>query len=70
MLDCKQKVDRLCLLSPEKSSEAILSLKITAISAGMSSGSVEKAHASVREHLSRLDKTIAFIHDKHPDYFV
>lgn len=70
MLDCKQKVDRLCLLSLEKFSEANLILEDhREISAGMSSGSVEQAHGSVRKHLSRLDQTIALIHDKHPDYF-
>jgi DNA-binding GntR family transcriptional regulator len=70
MLDCKQKVDRLCLLSLEKSSEANSIFKDHRdIAAGMSSGNVEKAQASVRKHLSRLDKTIAFIHDKHPNYF-
>ena len=70
MLDCKQKVDRLCLLSLEKSSEANSIFKDHCdIAAGMSSGNVEKAQASVRKHLSRLDKTIAFIHDKYPNYF-
>lgn len=70
MLDCKQKVDRLCLLSLEKSSEANSILDDhREIAAGISSGSVEQAHGSVRKHLSRLDQTIALIHDKHPDYF-
>lgn len=70
MLDCKQKVDRLCLLSLEKSSEANSILDDhREIAAGISSGSVEQAHDSVRKHLSRLDQTIALIHDKHPDYF-
>ena len=70
MLDCKRKVDRLCLLSLEKFSEANLILEDhREISAGLSSGSVEQAHGSVRKHLSRLDQTIALIHDKHPDYF-
>jgi DNA-binding GntR family transcriptional regulator len=70
MLDCKQKVDRLCLLSLEKSSEANSILKDHRdIAAGMSASSVEQAQASVRKHLSRLDQTIAFIHNKHPYYF-
>ena len=70
MLDCKQKVDRLCLLSLEKSNEADLILEDhRAIASGLASGSVERAQGSVRKHLSRLDQTIAFIHKTHPRYF-
>lgn len=70
MLDCKQKVDRLCMLSLEKNSEAesILS-DHREIAAGMASGDLERAQASMRKHLSRLDETIEYIHKTHPDFF-
>ncbi|WP_299145234.1 GntR family transcriptional regulator [uncultured Tateyamaria sp.] len=70
MLECKQKVDRLCLLSLEKGSEAEAILaEHREIAAGMASGRLEQAQSSMRKHLSRLDETIAFIHETHPNYF-
>lgn len=70
MLDCKQKVDRLCLLSLEKHSKAESILADhREIADGMASGNLERARSSVRKHLSRLDETINFIHKTHPDYF-
>lgn len=70
MLESKQKVDRLCMLSLEKGSaaDAILA-DHREIAEAMAAGSLEQAQASVRKHLSRLDETIDFIHKKHPDYF-
>ncbi|MEP2783875.1 MAG: GntR family transcriptional regulator [Pseudoruegeria sp.] len=68
--DCKQKVDRLCVLSLSKDSEAISVLADhRMIAEGMASGDLKKAQATIRKHLSRLDDTIAFIHETHPDYF-
>lgn len=70
MLECKQKVDRLCLLSLEKQSEAASILSDhREIAEGMASGSLERAQGAVRKHLSRLDETIEFIYKTHPDYF-
>lgn len=70
MLDCKQKVDRLCLLSLETDSEALSILADHRdIAAGMAAGDLVQAQNAVRKHLSRLDRTIDFIHEKHPDYF-
>lgn len=70
MLECKQKVDRLCLLSLEKNSEAESILADhREIAEGMASGNLEQAQGSIRKHLSRLDKTIDFIHKTHPEYF-
>lgn len=70
MLDCKQKVDRLCLLSLERNSEANSILADhREIAAGMASGNIEQAQSSIRKHLSRLDQTIDFIYKTHPDYF-
>jgi len=70
MLECKQKVDRLCLLSLEKSSEAASILDDhLAIAEGLASGDRDQAQGFMRKHLSRLDATIEFIHETHPDYF-
>lgn len=70
MLECKQKVDRICLLSLENDREAASILSDhREIAAGMASGDVEQAQSSMRKHLSRLDKTIDFIHKTHADYF-
>lgn len=70
MLDCKQKVDRLCLLSLEKSSEATSILADhQRIAASLASGQLSTAQEAVRAHLSRLDETIEFIHETHPNFF-
>lgn len=68
--DCKQKVDRLCLLSLEKDSEvkSVLS-DHREIALGLASGNLAQAQSSIRKHLSRLDETIDFIHKTHPNYF-
>lgn len=68
--DCKQKVDRLCLLSLEKPSEATTILSDhREIADGLASGKLEQAQGAIRTHLSRLDDTIDLIHKTHPDYF-
>lgn len=70
MLDCKQKVDRLCLLSLEKSSEAKSILADHhEIAESLASGDIGVAQDAVRGHLSRLDDTIEFIHETHPNFF-
>ena len=70
ILDCKQKVDRLCMLSLTNDSEAksLLSDHYTIVE-GMAFGDLVKAQNSIRHHLSRLDNTIDFIYETHPDYF-
>lgn len=70
MQESKQKVDRLCMLALEKGSAAddILADHHD-IAKAMASGSHDKAQASVRKHLSRLDETIELIHKTHPGYF-
>lgn len=70
MLECKQKVDRLCMLSLEENREATSILADhREIADGMASGDLVRAQSSMRMHLSRLDNTIDFIHKKHPNYF-
>ena len=69
-LDCKQKVDRLCLLSLNKDSEVQSVLTDhREIAQGLASGNLVQAQSIIRKHLSRLDETIAFIHKTHPTYF-
>ena len=70
MLECKQKVDRLCMLGLEKDSEAkLIFADHCEIAKGLASRDLELAQSAVRKHLSRLDKTIAYIHQAHPSYF-
>ncbi len=68
--ECKQKVDRLCVLSLTKDSEADSVLDDhKKIAAGMASGDLDTAISAIKKHLSRLDDTIDFVHEKHPEYF-
>lgn len=70
IVDSKQKVERLCMLSLEKHSEAQSILADhREIAAGVASGNLERTQSSIRKHLTRLDETINFIHKTHPDYF-
>lgn len=70
MLDSKQKVDRLCMLSLEEGSAAKSVLADhREIAEALAAGNLKQSQASVRKHLSRLDETIDFIHKTHPDYF-
>lgn len=70
ILDSKQTLDRLCVLSLTKDSEAKSVLDDHRdIAAGLASGDLEKALSTTRKHLSRLDQTIDFIHKTHPAYF-
>ncbi len=70
ILDCKQKVDRLCMLGLKKDSNATAVLADhREIAEGMASGDLAKAQETIRQHLSRLDATVDFIHATHPDYF-
>lgn len=70
ILDCKQKVDRLCVLSLTKDREAKSVLEDHRdIAEGLASGNLENAQSTTRKHLSRLDETINFIYHTHPAYF-
>ncbi len=66
----KQKVDRLCVLSLGRQNElATLLEDHNKLAASLRSGSAEEATAITRQHLSRLDDTIADIYLKHSEYF-
>ncbi len=70
MLECKQKVDRLCMLGLGKDREANSILEDHyEIAGGLALRDLSRAQTAVRKHLSRLDDTIAFIHERHPEYF-
>jgi len=67
---CKQKVERLCVLSltHDHASASILD-DHSAIADALASGSVAQARKAVRLHLSRLEDTIAEVHQQHAGYF-
>lgn len=68
--ECKQKVDRLCLLSLERRSEAATLLEDhLKLADALRRRSADEAVAIARLHLSRLDDTIAEIHAQHSEYF-
>ncbi len=70
ILDCKQKVDRLCMLGLKKDSNATAVLADhREIAEGLASGDLAKAQSTIRRHLARLDATVDYIHETHPDYF-
>ena len=68
--ECKQKIDRLCILSFGRENEsAVLLEDHRRLADAIKSGSTEKAVAIARQHLSRLDETISDIYRAHPEYF-
>lgn len=68
--ECRQKVDRLCVLSLGRQSEATTLVEDhQAVADALRAGSVDQAMAATRQHLSRLDDTITDIHKSHSEYF-
>ncbi len=68
--ECKHKIDRLCILSFGRANESGTLLEDhRKLAHALKTGSAEKAVAIARQHLSRLDDTIADIHKAHPEYF-
>ncbi len=67
---CKRKVDRLCVLSlaHDHGGQVVLEDHL-AIAQALARGSSEQARNATRRHLSRLDDTIAEIHETHSEYF-
>ena len=67
---CKQKVDRLCTLSLNRKDElSALFIDHQDLASALENGNPEDATLVARRHLSRLDDTIAEIHQSHPEYF-
>lgn len=68
--ECKQKVDRLCILSLGRENESAVILEDhQELAHALKTGSADAAVAVARRHLARLDDTIADIHAAHPEYF-
>lgn len=67
---CKRKVDRLCVLSLGRQSEAQTLLEDHEnLADALRCRDAERAADTVRLHLGRLDETIEEIHIKHSEYF-
>ena len=67
---CKQQVDRLCVLSLTSSEE--VSAVLTdheEIARALKTGSPDEVETIFRRHLARLDDVIKDIHDEHAEYF-
>lgn len=68
--ECKRKVDRLCMLGLGRREEAATLLKDhRKLTRALRKKSIEDSAAIVRQHLGRLDTTIAEIRRDHSEYF-
>lgn len=68
--ECKQKVDRLCMLSLGKEHEtAILLEDHRRLADALENRSADDATGIIRKHLGRLDDTISDIQSEHSEYF-
>lgn len=68
--DCKQKLDRLCLLSLGREREVeTLWIDHRALAGALKQRDAKAATTIARRHLCRLDDTIAEIEERHADYF-
>lgn len=68
--ECKQKVDRLCMLGLGRLSEAgILLNDHRELATALKTGAENKATEITRQHLARLDDTISEIQRTHSEYF-
>ncbi len=67
---CKRAIDRLCVLSLGKAHEVTGILREhKLIAAALAAGAASEAREVLRQHLTRLDDTIAEIHAEHSEYF-
>lgn len=70
ILNCRQKIDRLCSLSLANQREADALLQDhEQLADALEKGAKADAITITRQHLSRLDKTIDEIHRSHSEYF-
>ena len=68
--ECKNKVDRLCMLSLDRKNEsAILLDDHLQLAKALKKKSREDATSIARKHFARLDDIIADIYEKHSEYF-
>ncbi|WP_342075778.1 GntR family transcriptional regulator [Yoonia sp. SS1-5] len=70
IVECKQRVDRLCMLSLASRDEvAAVLVDHESIADALSSGSIEKVETVFRRHLGRLDSVISDIYATHAEFF-
>lgn len=68
--ECKKKIDRLCVLSLGRGSEAnVLLADHIEIADALKTRNPDAATATARRHLGRLDETIMQIYEKHHAFF-
>ncbi|MEP3231778.1 MAG: GntR family transcriptional regulator [Hyphomicrobiales bacterium] len=68
--ECKNKMDRLCLLSLDRKDEsATLFDDHQKLAKALKDGSVKEATTVARQHFARLDSVITDVHNKHSEYF-
>lgn len=69
--ECKQKVDRLCMLSLDRDNneQTTVFKDHQQIAEALKNRSVDEASAVARRHFGRLDDTISYIHETHSEYF-
>jgi DNA-binding GntR family transcriptional regulator len=68
--ECKKKIDRLCVLSLGRQSEAATLYEDHAeLATALDAGNATDAARVVRRHLGRLDDTISSIHAEHSEFF-
>jgi len=67
---CRQKIDRLCMLSLNRKDETDVLLEDhTQLVSALENHREDDAVAVARKHFSRLDEVIDEIHETHADYF-
>ena len=68
--ECRQKTDRLCVLSIDHDDNIETIFEDHKVLAeALIRRSVDDASSLIRTHLSRLDNTIAAVHEAHAEYF-
>ncbi|MEP2472418.1 GntR family transcriptional regulator [Roseobacter sp.] len=68
--ECKQRIDRLCMLSLGRASAAATLVKDhQELADALKAKDIERATAGARRHLARLDDTIGEIYKTHATYF-
>ncbi len=68
--DCKQSIDRLCVLSLDRQDEAATLIQDHEdIASGLETRDIARASDAARRHFARLDDTIREIHQKHSSFF-
>ena len=68
--ECKQSIDRLCVLSLDRRDEAATLVQDHEdIARSLRNRDADAASSAARRHFARLDQTVKDIHTKHAEYF-